>query len=79
MWKVGRRLVFCPQGWISAVVLVDGPIRGVWEYNSKTPGTIVTMRMFASPTTRIRKAIVAAAERLHDFLDTKVLVEIQEV
>jgi hypothetical protein len=70
-----KRLVFRPQAWISAVVLVDGRIRGVWEYKVKTSSTIVTVRLFASPTARTRKAIVAEAERLNDFLDTKVVVE----
>jgi len=67
-----RRLVFRPQAWISAVVLVDGRIRGVWEYTVKRSRTIVKVRMFASPTARVRTAIVAEAERLNDFLDTKV-------
>ncbi len=72
-----KRLVFRPQGWISAVVLVDGRIRGVWEYTIKTSRTIVEVRMFASPTARVRKAIVAEAERLNAFLDTTVVVEFE--
>jgi hypothetical protein len=70
-----RRVVFRPQGWISAVVLVEGRIGGVWEYTIKTSRTIVTVRMFAPPTAEVREAIVAEAERLNDFLDTKVMVE----
>lgn len=69
-----RRLVFRPQAWISAVVLVDGRIRGVWEYTVKRSRTTVKVRMFASPTARVRTAIVAEAERLNGFLDTKVVV-----
>jgi len=77
-----RRLVFRPQGWISAVVLVDGRISGVWEYGIKPSSTIVKVRMFASaspvsPTARLREAIIAEAERLNDFLDTKVVVEFE--
>jgi hypothetical protein len=72
-----RHLVFRPQGWISAVVLVNGRISGVWEYKIKTSSTIVYVRMFASPTARVRKAIVAEAERLNDFLDTRVVVEFE--
>lgn len=70
-----RRLVFRPQAWISAVVLVDGRIRGVWEHKIKRSRTLVTVRMFAAPTARIRKGIVAEAERLNDFLGTTVDVE----
>ena len=72
-----KRLVFRPQGWISAVVLVDGRIGGVWVYKIKTSSTVVTVRMFASPTGRVREAIVAEAERLNDFLNTKVVVEFE--
>jgi hypothetical protein len=70
-----KRVVFRPQAWISAVVLVDGRIAGVWEYKVRRSSTLVTVRMFASPTARVRKAIVAEAERLNDFLDTQVVVE----
>jgi hypothetical protein len=70
-----RRLVFRPQAWISAVVLVDGRIRGVWEYKVRRSDTLVRVRMFAPPTARVRKAIIAEAERLNDFLDTTVAVE----
>lgn len=70
-----KRLVFRPQAWISAVVLVDGRIRGVWEHKVKRTNTLVTIRMFAAPTARVRKAIIAEAERLNDFLDTAVVVE----
>ncbi len=70
-----RRLVFRPQGWISAVVLVDGRVGGVWWHETKASGTTVGIRMFAPPTAGIREAIVAEAERLNDFLNTVVAVE----
>jgi hypothetical protein len=70
-----RSLVFRPQGWVSAVVLVDGRIGGVWEYTTRKANTTVTARMFAPPTASVRAAIVAEAERLSDFLDTTVSVE----
>ena len=70
-----RRLVFRPQGWISAVVLVDGRMGGVWEYKSGSSVTTVKVRMFATPDASTRDAIVAEAERLNDFLDTRVTVE----
>jgi hypothetical protein len=70
-----RRLVFRPQGWVSAVVLVDGRISGVWEHTVRPTCTNVTVNMFASPTARVREAIVAEVERLNAFLDTTVVVE----
>jgi hypothetical protein len=72
--KAYQRQVYRPQGWISAVVLVDGYMRGVWEYTSRSSQTSVKVRMFASPTASIRQGIEAEAERLGAFLNTKVLL-----
>jgi len=73
-----RPLVFRPQGWISAVVLVDGRIGGVWEYKTRASGTTVKVHMFAMPDARVRDAIVNEAERMNDFLDTRVAVEFDD-
>jgi len=70
--KAYKPQVFRPQGWISAVVLVDGFITGVWEYAIRGSQTIVKVRMFASPTAAVRSGIAAEAERLGGFLNTKV-------
>jgi hypothetical protein len=70
-----KRLVFRPQAWISAVVLVDGRICGVWDYTVKRSRTLVTVRMFTPPTHSVRQAILVETERLNDFLDTRVAVE----
>jgi hypothetical protein len=75
--KEHKGKVFRPAAWVSAVVLVEGRIEGVWEHKVKASSTTVKVRMFASPTNSIREAIVAEAERLNDFLDTRVVVEFQ--
>ena len=67
--------VFRPAAWVSAVVLVDGRIEGVWEHETRKGQTLVTVRMFATPAEKIRRGIEAEAERLEGFLDTKVAVE----
>jgi Winged helix DNA-binding domain len=66
--------VFRPQGWISAVVLVDGYMRGVWDYTNRGSQTIVKLRMFASPTALVWRGIEAESERLGAFLNTKVVL-----
>jgi hypothetical protein len=73
--SVFRRMVFRPQAWVSAVVLVDGRLRGVWEHKVNSSSTLVTVRMFTSHTASVRKAIVSEAERLQAFFDTRVVVE----
>jgi hypothetical protein len=67
--------VFRPSAWVSAVVLVDGRIEGVWEYETRKDQTLVKVRMFALPAKKIRSEIEAEAERLEGFLNTKVAVE----
>ncbi|HKP51591.1 MAG TPA: winged helix DNA-binding domain-containing protein [Chloroflexia bacterium] len=70
--------VFRPQGWISAVVLVDGRMKGVWGYKIRGSQTTVKVQMFSSPTTSVKKGIEAEAERLNAFLNTKVVLEFEE-
>ena len=60
--KTYKSLVFRPQGWISAVVLVNGCIK---------------VRMFSPPTTSLKKSIEAELERLGAFLNTKVVLEFE--
>jgi hypothetical protein len=40
--------VFRPAAWVSAVVLVDGRIEGVWEYETRKGQTHVKVRMFTT-------------------------------
>ncbi len=67
--------VYRPQGWISAVVLVDGTMKGVWEHQIRRSQTTLKVRMFSSPTPAIQRGIEAEAERLGAFLNTKVFLE----
>ena len=66
--------VFRPAAWISAVVLVDGRVEGVWEYETRKDQTLVNVSMFATPTENVRRRIDAEAERLASFVDTKAVV-----
>lgn len=67
--------VFRPQGWITAVVLVDGIIKGIWDYKTKGAQTTVMVEMFEPPPAPIRKGIEGEAERLGVFLGGQVVVE----
>ena len=76
--------VFRPAAWVSAVVLVDGRIEGVWEYETRKAQTLVKISMFATPAEtaetaeKVRRGIEGEAERLEGFLDTKVAVEFSD-
>jgi hypothetical protein len=67
--------VFRPQGWISAVVLVNGSIQGVWHSAARRSQTIVRVHLFCFPTVSIRKGIEAEIARLRDFFATNILLE----
>ncbi|MCI0730593.1 MAG: winged helix DNA-binding domain-containing protein [Chloroflexi bacterium] len=73
--KAYKSRVFRPQGWISAVVLVGGSMKGVWEYKIQRSQTIVKVHMFSPPAASIKKGIEAEAERLKAFLNSKVVLE----
>ncbi len=63
--------VYRPQGWISAVVLVDGYIRGTWEYKTRAAQTDLKIHLFDSPQPADQKGIEAEAARLAQFLGTE--------
>lgn len=69
--------VFRPAAWVSAVVLVDGKIEGVWVYETLKGRTLVKVAMFAAHTENIGTGIEAEAQRLAGFFDTKVEVEFE--
>ena len=72
-----QRQVYRPQGWISAVVLVDGYIKGTWEYKRQRSQTTVKVSMFSSPTASIKQGIEAEVERLSAFWNTTVNLEFE--
>ncbi len=66
--------VYRPQGWISPVVLVDGRMAGVWDYDRQRSQIVVNVDMFAPPTDEVRQDIAAEAQRLGSFLGADVQV-----
>ena len=63
-----RRQVFRNQGWISAVVLVDGKMAGVWRHERKGKSLQVELEPFATLPARARRAAGEEVERLAAFL-----------
>ena len=64
--------VYRPQGWISAVVLIDGRIEGTWEIKLQGSRAVVKVDLFAPQSGEIGESIRAEAERLGKFLDVEV-------
>jgi hypothetical protein len=57
-----------PQGWISAVLLVDGRIEGVWRHEHRGGRLAVEIRPFAAPGDDVRAGAEEQARRLAAFL-----------
>jgi DNA glycosylase AlkZ-like len=76
--KKHQRHVFRPQGWISAVVLVNGVVRGVWNSATRRGQIIIRVRLFTSTSARVKRGIAAEVERLRDFFKTDVALEYEE-
>jgi uncharacterized protein YcaQ len=66
--------VYRAQGWISPVVLLDGRIIGVWEYETKRKQTTVTIDLFDPATKHVKSSIEAEAQRLGAFLGTTIQI-----
>lgn len=73
-----KKLIFRSQGWISAVVLINGSIQGVWQQTTRRSQTIVKVHLFCPPQTSIHKGIEAEIERLSDFSRTKISLEYEQ-
>jgi hypothetical protein len=71
--------VYREAGWISAVVLADGRMEGVWTYETQRALTTVTIRMFSPPKRAVKKGLAAEAERLGEFLDTRVMIKYESI
>jgi hypothetical protein len=63
-----RDRVYRAQGWISPVVLVNGRIAGVWEYDKQRSRIAVKVELFAPPSDEVQDGIEAEANRLGAFL-----------
>ena len=70
-----KNQVFRPQGWISAVILVNGSIQGVWRSTTRRAQVVVRVKLFSQSASSIQKGIEAEAERLGDLFKRKVLLE----
>jgi hypothetical protein len=79
--KEYQKLVYRPQGWVTAVVLVDGFLRGTWELKPQRAQPRLKVRLFedgspaGAPASWVREGIHCEAARLGEFLNTQVTEE----
>jgi hypothetical protein len=64
------------SGWVSPAVLVNGQIRGTWEYEEKRANTNVTVSLFAPLASDLEQQIEAEAQKLGTFFETEITVKI---
>ncbi len=77
--KAYQRLVYRSQGWISAVVLEEGVIQGLWKYDTRRAETEVTVNPFKPVTAAIRQGNAADAVRLAQFWGRSVRVTCADI
>ncbi len=66
-----KERVFRPQGWISPVLLLDGRIAGVWEYDRRGRRLRVKVEPFGDLPAWAREQVEAEAERLAVFFTSQ--------
>lgn len=65
-----RSNVYRPQGWIAPVVLVDGRVKGVWEYAREGNRLLVKLTKFERLSRQMADCIREEAQDLGRFLGT---------
>jgi hypothetical protein len=60
--------IYRGQGWVSATLVVDGRIEGVWRHERKGRRLTLTVEPFARPSKSMRSGVSAEAEKLALFL-----------
>ena len=70
-----RDRVYRPQGWLSAVLLVDGRMDGVWRHERKGRRVAIAFEPFKRVGRAVRSAAEAEAERMAAFLGGEPVVE----
>lgn len=69
-----QKKVYSQQGWVSAVVLVDGFIKGTWVQKAQKLHDTITLDLFSPVTVGVKDEITAQAERVGKFLNKKIQV-----
>lgn len=63
-----RPRVHRPQGWVSPVLVVDGRLAGIWQHELTADTLIVIIEPFGRQPAWVRRAAMAEADLLADFL-----------
>ncbi|MBM3762707.1 MAG: winged helix DNA-binding domain-containing protein [Acidobacteria bacterium] len=64
-----RKKVLLTAGRVMATVLIDGFVGGVWKVEKEKKTTRIRVELFAEPTAKLRKQVLAEAERLAAFCE----------
>ena len=65
-------------GWNSPVLLIDGIAAGTWQHRRRTSGIQVNVEPFRPLSPTQRRLVEAEANRLGEFLGTKVEVSLSD-
>ncbi len=73
-----QKQIYRPQGWVSAVVIVDGYIIGTWDYKAGRSNTSFKVNLFTPGTSTIKEKISAEADQLGRFLNHPIVIEFSQ-
>jgi hypothetical protein len=73
-----QKKVYRPQGWVSAVLLVDGFVKGIWEYKTLRSAISITVELFSPITDHIKECIAMQADRLGKFVNSPIQLEFKQ-
>ncbi len=76
--SMNKERIYRVAGWVTPVVLVDGNIVGIWEYEKKRTGIDVKVEMLVPVSDEVREGIEHEAEGLGVFLGSKTELKVQD-
>jgi DNA glycosylase AlkZ-like len=73
-----QKKVYRQQGWVSAVVVVDGFIQGTWDYKALRSSARVKIVLFAPISKMVQEGLAGEVERLGKFLNSPIDFEFSQ-
>jgi uncharacterized protein YcaQ len=78
-YKVNRERIYRVAAWVTPVVIVDGRIEGIWEYERRRNTIAVKLEMFGALSARVKRSIEEEVDRLGVFLGAKAELELAKL
>ncbi len=78
-YEVNRERIYRVAAWVTPVVIVDGRIEGIWEYEKRRNSIAVKLETFGALHAGIKRSIEEEVEKLGVFLGGKAELELRKL